>query len=80
MFIRANRDTWAKRLTDQASALSDEQKFEFDENSELDINWHFIGRLQRNKVRQVVGVATLIHSLDRPVLARALGKETEVSR
>jgi hypothetical protein len=36
------------------------------------LRWHFVGRLQRNKVRDVVGVAGLIHSVDRLELARAI--------
>lgn len=36
------------------------------------VRWHFIGRLQRNKVRDVVGLATLVHSVDRLELAQAL--------
>jgi PLP dependent protein len=38
------------------------------------VRWHFIGRLQRNKVRDVVGTATLVHSMDRPELADALAQ------
>lgn len=34
--------------------------------------WHFVGRLQRNKVMGVVGVAELIHSIDRIELAEAV--------
>ncbi|MDP6933503.1 MAG: YggS family pyridoxal phosphate-dependent enzyme [Myxococcota bacterium] len=34
--------------------------------------WHFIGRLQRNKVRNVVGCATVVHTVDRFSLAEAL--------
>lgn len=33
-----------------------------------DVRWHFVGRLQRNKVRRVRPVAGLLHSLDRPAL------------
>jgi len=29
-----------------------------------DIEWHLIGHLQTNKVKQIVGVASLIHSID----------------
>ena len=36
--------------------------------------WHLIGRLQTNKVKDVVGKATLIHSLDRWNLAEELNK------
>lgn len=39
----------------------------------LGARWHFVGRLQRNKVRDVVGVATLIHSVDRRDLAADIG-------
>ena len=35
---------------------------------------HFIGRLQRNKVRQVVGVAELIHGADSMTLLQEIGK------
>jgi pyridoxal phosphate enzyme (YggS family) len=34
--------------------------------------WHFVGPLQTNKVRIVVGTAGLIHSVDRPALAEAI--------
>lgn len=37
--------------------------------------WHYIGRLQTNKVKDVVGNFTLIHSLDRWSLAEALQRE-----
>jgi pyridoxal phosphate enzyme (YggS family) len=37
--------------------------------------WHFIGTLQSNKVRQVVGRFDLIHSVDRMELALALSRE-----
>ncbi len=36
--------------------------------------WHFIGQLQRNKCRSVVGYADLVHSVDRVRLARTLGE------
>ena len=36
--------------------------------------WHLIGRLQTNKVKDVVGKAVLIHSLDRWNLAEALNQ------
>lgn len=34
--------------------------------------WHFVGHLQTNKVKQVAGAASLIHSVDRFGLAEAL--------
>jgi len=36
--------------------------------------WHFIGNLQRNKVRQVVPFAELIHSVDRVSLLEEIDK------
>ena len=36
------------------------------------INWHLIGHLQRNKVRQVLPVASLIHSVDTLRLAEEI--------
>lgn len=39
-----------------------------------DINWHFIGHLQRNKVKYLVGKVHLIHSLDSKQLLTELEK------
>jgi pyridoxal phosphate enzyme (YggS family) len=36
--------------------------------------WHFIGRLQRNKARVLVAAGALVHTLDSPAAARALGR------
>ncbi|NNG17616.1 MAG: YggS family pyridoxal phosphate-dependent enzyme [Gemmatimonadales bacterium] len=36
------------------------------------VEWHFIGRLQRNKVRRAIDRFTWIHSVDRPALAQEL--------
>lgn len=38
----------------------------------VDVPRHFIGRLQRNKARDVVEFAEMIHSVDRPEIAEAL--------
>jgi pyridoxal phosphate enzyme (YggS family) len=40
-----------------------------------DIEWHFIGHLQTNKVKQVVGLARLIHAVDSERLLREIEKE-----
>jgi PLP dependent protein len=37
-----------------------------------DVRWHFIGSLQTNKVKQVVGRAALIHSVDSVRLLRSI--------
>ena len=41
-----------------------------------DIRWHMIGHLQTNKVRQIVGKACLIHSVDSLHLAETIHKES----
>ncbi len=41
------------------------------------LRWHFIGHLQSNKVKDVLPCYTLIHSLDRPSLAKELQRCAE---
>lgn len=46
-----------------------------------DIEWHFIGHLQRNKVKYIVPVASLIHSIDSIRLLIEVDKESrKISR
>ena len=42
------------------------------ECADLPLVWHFVGQLQTNKVRSVVGYADLVQSVDRPKLVTAL--------
>lgn len=41
----------------------------------VDTEWHFIGRLQTNKVKYIIDKVTLIHSLDRVELAREIQRQ-----
>ncbi|MFE0845149.1 YggS family pyridoxal phosphate-dependent enzyme [Streptomyces rochei] len=43
--------------------------------SDLPLSWHFVGQLQTNKARSVVGYADVVQSVDRPKLVTALSKE-----
>lgn len=43
------------------------------------VHWHFIGHLQTNKARHVVGTARLIHSVDRFGLAEELARRARSS-
>jgi len=55
-------ENYGQDLRDKAQELAD-----------LDgLTWHFIGPLQRNKVRYVVGTAALIHSVHSPELLQAI--------
>ncbi|MFI5253048.1 MAG: YggS family pyridoxal phosphate-dependent enzyme [Bacteroidota bacterium] len=51
---------------------------EFHEKSDRfigeDLRWHFIGHLQRNKVKNIIGKTFLIHSVDSIELAREISK------
>jgi PLP dependent protein len=40
-----------------------------------DLTWHFVGQLQTNKAASVASYASVVHSVDRPRLARALGTQ-----
>lgn len=41
------------------------------------VRWHFIGPLQTNKVRHVVGTALMIHSVDRFGLGEAIARRAD---
>jgi PLP dependent protein len=58
-------ENYAQELHEKADALPEAE-------------WHFIGALQTNKVKIVVGHATLIHTCDRVSLAKELAKRAEV--
>ena len=61
---RAFGENYAQELAEKAEALRDLP----------DLRWHFIGRLQRNKAKQVVQAARTVHTVDRAELAAELGK------
>lgn len=39
------------------------------------VEWHFIGHLQSNKVRQLAGIVNMIHSVDRLSLAEEVSRQ-----
>lgn len=52
------------------------QEFTEKFNARPDLEWHLIGHLQTNKVRNIIGKTALIHSLDRLDLAKELEKRS----
>lgn len=48
-----------------------------EELKDNDIRWHFIGHLQRNKVKKIVGKVHLIHSVDSIRLLEEIQKQSE---
>lgn len=43
----------------------------------MDIEWHMIGHLQRNKVKSLVSHVSMIHSIDRVKLLKEVNKQAE---
>lgn len=56
-------ENYAQELMGKAEALAD-----------LTLNWHFIGHLQRNKVKMLLPLISTIHSIDSITLAEAIAK------
>jgi len=50
---------------------------QMNEMEDYEINWHFIGHLQTNKVKYIIDRVNLVQSLDRYSLARELNKRAE---
>jgi len=61
--VGENRDQEARRKIAALLAVS---------APDLDVRWHFVGRLQQNKCRSVASYATMVHSVDRPQLVAGL--------
>ena len=61
--IRDFGEARPQRLLEKAEALRNRN-----------IRWHLIGSLQRNKARKIIGVASLIHSIDSVRLAEAIDR------
>src|SRR4029450_1174340 len=67
----AVRAAWAVGLGVGGENRVQEALAKQDQLTDVPIQWHLIGTLQRNKARHAVGRFALIHSVDR--LARARG-------
>lgn len=59
-------ESYVQEFVDKAEKLSD-----------LEIEWHFIGHLQRNKVKYIIDKVSLIHSLDSVKLAEEIEKRAK---
>lgn len=58
-------ENYAQEFRDKAAAIKDPR-----------VVWHFIGSLQRNKVKYLAGKAALIHSIDSAGLIEEIDKRT----
>ncbi|WP_370326264.1 YggS family pyridoxal phosphate-dependent enzyme [Euzebya sp.] len=75
--VRAARD---EGLTDFGESRAQALAARVAADPPLGVRWHFVGRLQRNKVDLVLGPATLIHSVDRIPLAEAIAEQAAATR
>ncbi len=74
----AIREAYAAGQRDFAENYVQELAKKADELSDLgELRFHLIGHLQRNKAKQVVRVASAIHSVDSVALAKELDKRLE---
>ena len=69
--LRAVGENYAQELVDKAEELDD---------LEPPPEWHFIGRLQSNKVRSLAGLVACWQSIDRPSLVDELAKRAPGAR
>jgi PLP dependent protein len=69
------RDAFAAGQTDFAENYIQEAAGKRAELADLPaLRWHFIGRIQSNKVKLLAGKFFAIHSVDRPLIAEALNR------
>ena len=78
VILEANRLGLRDFGENYAQELRDKQR-EAEEGAAGTLRWHFIGALQRNKVKYVVGKADLIHAVDNMALVAELDKRAAAS-
>ena len=71
------RQAFALEVNDFAENYTQEALAKQESLSDLKLNWHFIGQLQSNKVKQVVNRFTLIHSVDRLKVANEISQRAQ---
>lgn len=72
----AVREAWeaGQRVFGESYVQEFLEKLEDPDLSGLPIEWHFIGHLQSNKVRQVAGRVAMVHGIDKVSTAEELSK------
>jgi PLP dependent protein len=59
-------------ITDIGENRDQEARAKHEACADLNVRWHFVGQLQRNKARSVAHYADVVHSIDRLSLVTAL--------
>ena len=67
-------ENYAQELLAKAKDLSAQP------GAALEPHWHFIGQLQRNKIRKIAGLVRLWQSVDRPELAAEIARRAPGAR
>lgn len=62
---------------DVGESRDQEARAKVEQCQDLQLVWHFVGRLQTNKAASVAGYAQLVHSVDRARLVAALDRGAE---
>ena len=68
--VQLGQEAFGENRDQEASKKAEELK-----NLGFDVQWHFVGQLQSNKVKSVLEYASVIHSIDRPSLVAELSKQ-----
>jgi pyridoxal phosphate enzyme (YggS family) len=63
-------------ITDVGENRDQDASAKHAECADLQLRWHMVGQLQRNKARSVSGYADVVHSVDRLPLVRSLSDAT----
>lgn len=73
--LAAIREAYDHGQKDFAENYVQEAVEKMEQLASLPVDWHFIGRIQSNKVKQIAGRFRLIHSVDRESIVEALLKQ-----
>lgn len=76
--VRDVGENYAQEMVAKLDALGPGAPSAWPPAGEDALRWHFIGQLQRNKAKYVVGRAVLIHAVDGEALAREIAHQAEV--
>lgn len=65
------------RIIGENKAQIIREKINYFKEKNEDIEWHFIGNLQKNKVKYIINDVSLIHSVNKLSLAQEINKKAE---
>ncbi|MDX1919271.1 MAG: YggS family pyridoxal phosphate-dependent enzyme [Candidatus Caenarcaniphilales bacterium] len=75
------REAYALGLRDFGESRIQDAKQKKEELQDLkDLNWHLVGHLQTNKVKEAIKIFDWIHSVDSLRLAKLINEETKVCK